>query len=332
MEKEELKLTREWDKTFSKSDKVGHEKVTFLNRYGITLAADMYIPKNAGGKLPAIAVCGPFGAVKEQCSGLYAQTMAERGYLTVAFDPSFTGESGGRVRYMASPDVNTEDFMAAVDFLSLCDGADPDRVGIIGICGWGGMALNTAALDTRIKATVAVTMYDMTRVNAKGYFDGEDSEEARYRKKEAMCAQRLEDLRNGEYKPGGGVVDPLPDDAPFFVKDYYDYYKTPRGYHPRSLNSNGGWNVIGCESFINQPILRYSNEIRSAVLIIHGEKAHSCYFSRDAYANMIKDSKYTSNKELMIIPDAVHTDLYDGGDKNAIPFDKIDGFMKEYLK
>ena len=332
MEKEELKLTREWDKTFSKSDKVGHEKVTFLNRYGITLAADMYIPKNAEGKLPAIAVCGPFGAVKEQCSGLYAQTMAERGYLTVAFDPSFTGESGGRVRYMASPDVNTEDFMAAVDFLSLCDGADPDRVGIIGICGWGGMALNTAALDTRIKATVAVTMYDMTRVNAKGYFDGEDSEEARYRKKEAMCAQRLEDLRNGEYKPGGGVVDPLPDDAPFFVKDYYDYYKTPRGYHPRSLNSNGGWNVIGCESFINQPILRYSNEIRSAVLIIHGEKAHSCYFSRDAYANMIKDSKYTSNKELMIIPDAVHTDLYDGGDKNAIPFDKIDSFMKEYLK
>ena len=332
MEKEELKLTREWDKTFSKSDKVGHEKVTFLNRYGITLAADMYIPKNAEGKLPAIAVCGPFGAVKEQCSGLYAQTMAERGYLTVAFDPSFTGESGGRVRYMASPDVNTEDFMAAVDFLSLCDGADPDRVGIIGICGWGGMALNTAALDTRIKATVAVTMYDMTRVNAKGYFDGEDSEEARYRKKEAMCAQRLEDLRNGEYKPGGGVVDPLPDDAPFFVKDYYDYYKTPRGYHPRSLNSNGGWNVIGCESFINQPILQYSNEIRSAVLIIHGEKAHSCYFSRDAYANMIKDSKYTSNKELMIIPDAVHTDLYDGGDKNAIPFDKIDGFMKEYLK
>ena len=332
MEKEELKLTREWDKTFSKSDKVGHEKVTFLNRYGITLAADMYIPKNAEGKLPAIAVCGPFGAVKEQCSGLYAQTMAERGYLTVAFDPSFTGESGGRVRYMASPEINTEDFMAAVDFLSLCDGADPDRVGIIGICGWGGMALNTAALDTRIKATVAVTMYDMTRVNAKGYFDGEDSEEARYRKKEAMCAQRLEDLRNGEYKPGGGVVDPLPDDAPFFVKDYYDYYKTPRGYHPRSLNSNGGWNVIGCESFINQPILRYSNEIRSAVLIIHGEKAHSCYFSRDAYANMIEDSKYTSNKELMIIPDAVHTDLYDGGDKNAIPFDKIDSFMKEYLK
>ncbi len=332
MEKEELKLTREWDKTFSKSDKVGHEKVTFLNRYGITLAADMYIPKNAGGKLPAIAVCGPFGAVKEQCSGLYAQTMAERGYLTVAFDPSFTGESGGRVRYMASPDVNTEDFMAAVDFLSLCDGADPDRVGIIGICGWGGMALNTAALDTRIKATVAVTMYDMTRVNAKGYFDGEDSEEARYRKKEAMCAQRLEDLRNGEYKPGGGVVDPLPDDAPFFVKDYYDYYKTPRGYHPRSLNSNGGWNVIGCESFINQPILRYSNEIRSAVLIIHGEKAHSCYFSRDAYANMTEGGRYNGNKELMIIPGASHTDLYDGGKTGAIPFEKMEAFFKEYLR
>lgn len=222
--------------------------------------------------------------------------------------------------------------MAAVDFLSLCDQVDPDRIGIIGICGWGGMALNTTALDTRIKATVAVTMYDMTRVNAKGYFDSADSEEARYQMKAAMCAQRLEDLKNGEYKLGGGVVDPLPDDAPFFVKDYYDYYKTQRGYHPRSLNSNGGWNVIGCESFANQPILQYSNEIRSAVLIIHGEKAHSCYFSRDAYANMIKGSKYSANKELMIIPDAVHTDLYDGGGKNAIPFDKIDAFMKEHMK
>ena len=332
MIKEELKLTQEWDKTFPKGDKVDHSKVTFVNRYGITLVADLYVPKNAEGKLPAIAVSGPFGAVKEQCSGLYAQTMAERGYLTIAFDPSFTGESGGSVRYMASPDINTEDFMAAVDFLSLCDKVDPDRVGIIGICGWGGMALNTAALDTRIKATVAVTMYDMTRVNAKGYFDSADSEEARYQMKAAMCAQRLEDLKNGEYKLGGGVVDPLPDDAPFFVKDYYDYYKTPRGYHPRSLNSNGGWNVIGCESFVNQPILQYSNEIRSAVLIIHGEKAHSCYFSRDAYANMIKDSKYTENKELMIIPDTVHTDLYDGGNKNAIPFDKIDAFMKECMK
>ena len=332
MKKEELKLTAEWDKTFPKSDKVDHSKVTFVNRYGITLAADLYVPKNAEGKLPAIAVSGPFGAVKEQCSGLYAQTMAERGYLTIAFDPSFTGESGGNVRYMASPDINTEDFMAAVDFLSLCDKINPDRIGIIGICGWGGMALNTAALDTRIKATVAVTMYDMTRVNANGYFDSEDSEEERYQKKVAMCAQRLEDLKNGEYKLGGGVIDPLPDDAPFFVKDYYDYYKTPRGYHPRSLNSNGGWNVIGCESFINQPILKYSNEILSAVLVIHGEKAHSCYFSRDAYANMIKDSKYTANKELMIIPDTVHTDLYDGGSKNAIPFDKIDVFMKEYMK
>ena len=330
--KEKLNLTTEWDKTFPKSDKVEHSKVTFVNRYGITLAADLYVPKNAKGKLPAIAVSGPFGAVKEQCSGLYAQTMAERGYVTIAFDPSFTGESGGNVRYMASPDINTEDFMAAVDFLSLCDRVDPDRIGIIGICGWGGMAINTAALDTRVKATVAVTMYDMTRVNANGYFDSEDSEEARYQKKAAMCAQRLEDLKGGDYKLGGGVIDPLPDDAPFFVKDYYDYYKTPRGYHPRSLNSNGGWNVIGCESFINQPILKYSNEIRSAVLIIHGEKAHSCYFSRDAYANIIKDSKYAANKELMIIPDTVHTDLYDGGNKNAIPFDKIDEFMKEYLK
>ena len=331
MIKEELKLTAEWDKTFPKSKKVDQSKVTFVNRYGITLAADMYVPKNAEDKLPAIAVCGPFGAVKEQCSGLYAQTMATRGYLTIAFDPSFTGESGGNVRYMASPDINTEDFMAAVDFLSLCDKADPDRIGIIGICGWGGMALNTAALDTRIKATVAVTMYDMTRVNAKGYFDSADSEEARYQMKAAMCAQRLEDLKNGEYKLGGGVVDPLPEDAPFFVKDYYDYYKTPRGYHPRSLNSNGGWNVIGCESFVNQPILQYSNEIRSAVLIVHGEKAHSCYFSRDAYANMVKDSKYVANKELMIIPDAVHTDLYDGGNKNVIPFDKINEFMKKYM-
>ena len=233
---------------------------------------------------------------------------------------------------MASPDINTEDFMAAVDFLSMCDRVDPDRIGIIGICGWGGMALNTAALDTRIKATVASTMYDMSRVNAKGYFDSADSEEARYQAKAAMCAQRLEDLKNGEYKLGGGVVDPLPEDAPFFVKDYYDYYKTGRGYHARSLNSNGGWNVIGCESFINQPILQYSGEIRSAVLIIHGEKAHSCYFSRDAYANMIKDSKYTDNKELMIIPDAVHTDLYDGGGKKAIPFDKLESFFVQYLQ
>ena len=330
MNTETLNLTAEWDKTFAKSDKVDHEKVTFVNRYGITLAGDLYTPKNAEGKLPAIAVCGPFGAVKEQSSGLYAQTMAEKGYLTLAFDPSFTGESGGQPRYMASPDINTEDFMAAVDFLSLNEKADPERIGIIGICGWGGMALNTAALDTRVKATVSSTMYDMTRVNAKGYFDSEDSEEARYEKKKAMNAQRLEDYKNGSYKLGGGVVDPLPEDAPFFVKDYYDYYKTPRGYHKRSLNSNGGWNVIGCESFMNQPILKYTNEIRNAVLIIHGEKAHSCYFSKDAYADMIRDSRYTENKELMIIPGAVHTDLYDRVD--IIPFEKIDSFFQENLK
>ena len=332
IKKEELILTQAWDKTFPKSEKVDHCKVTFVNRYGITLASDLYIPKNAEGKRPAIAVCGPFGAVKEQCSGLYAQTRAERGFLTLAFDPSFTGESGGNVRYMASPDINTEDFMAAVDFLSLCDKVDPARIGIIGICGWGGMALNTAALDTRVKATVASTMYDMTRVNAKGYFDSEDSEEARYQKKSAMCAQRLADLKAGEYTLGGGVVDPLPDDAPYFVKDYYDYYKTPRGYHPRSLNSNGGWNVIGCESFINQPILQYSNEIRSAVLVMHGDAAHSCYFGKDAYANMVKDSKYTDNKELLIIPGASHTDLYDGGGKNAIPSDKLASFFTKYLQ
>ncbi len=330
--KEELKLTQEWDKTFEKSEKVDHSKVTFVNRYGITLAADMYVPKNAEGKLPAIAVCGPFGAVKEQCSGLYAQTMAERGFLTIAFDPSFTGESGGNVRYMASPDINTEDFMAAVDFLSLNDRVDPERIGIIGICGWGGMALNTAALDTRIKATVASTMYDMTRVRAKGYFDAEDNEEARYQKRAAMCAQRLEDLKNGEYKLGGGVVDPLPEDAPYFVKDYYDYYKTDRGYHARSLNSNGGWNVIGCESFMNQPILKYTNEIRSAVMVMHGDKAHSFYFGKDAYADMIKDSKYTDNKEFLAIEGASHTDLYDGGNKNAIPFEKLADFFNEYLR
>ena len=331
MKTAELVLTQEWDKTFPKSDRVDHSKVTFINRYGITLAADMYVPKNAEGKLPAIAVSGPFGAVKEQCSGLYAQTMAERGFLTIAFDPSFTGESGGQPRYMASPDINTEDFMAAVDFLSLHDKVDPDRIGIIGICGWGGMAINTAALDTRIKATVASTMYDMSRVNAKGYFDSGDNEEARYKLKAAINAQRLEDYKNGSYKRAGGVIDPLPEDAPFFVKDYHDYYKTDRGYHPRSLNSNDGWNVVGCQSFINQPILQYANEIRSAVLIIHGEKAHSCYFSKDAYEYMTKDSKFADNKELIIIPDAVHTDLYDGGGKNAIPFEKLEEFFREYL-
>ena len=332
MKEEMLTLTQEWDKTFPKSDNVSHRKVTFHNRYGITLAADMYTPENADGKLPAIAVCGPFGAVKEQCSGLYAQTLAERGFLTIAFDPSFTGESGGQPRYMASPDINTEDFMAAVDFLSVQDNIDPDRIGILGICGWGGMAVNTAALDTRIKAAVASTMYDMTRVNANGYFDSEDSEEKRYEKKAALNAQRIADYKAGEYTLGGGVIDPLPEDAPYFVKDYHSYYKTERGYHPRSLNSNGGWNVIGCMSFMNQPILKYSSEIRSAVMIMHGDKAHSFYFGKDAFENMTKDSKYTDNKEFLVIEGASHTDLYDGGDKNAIPFDKLADFYNKYLK
>ena len=323
---EVLNLEQKWDKTFPQSDKVEHSKVTFVNRYGITLAADLYVPKGAKGKLPAIAVCGPFGAVKEQASGLYAQIMAERGFLTIAFDPSFTGESGGSPRYMASPDINTEDFMAAVDFLSVQENVDPEKIGIIGICGWGGLALNAAALDTRIKATVASTMYDMTRVNAKGYFDAEDSEEARYNKKTALNAQRVEDFKRGSYALGGGVVDPLPEDAPYFVRDYYDYYKTARGYHPRSLNSNCGWNVTGCMSFMNQPILKYSNEIRSAVLIVHGDRAHSCYFSKDAYANIVRGSKYAQNKELLLIPGAVHTDLYDN--LNIIPFDKFERFFR----
>ena len=327
---EELKLTQEWDKTFAKSDKVEHSKVTFHNRYGITLAADVYKPRGADEELAAIAVCGPFGAVKEQASGLYAQTMAERGFLTMAFDPSFTGESGGAPRYTASPASNTEDFPAAVDYLSCREDADAERVGIIGICGWGGMALNAAALDTRIKATVASTMYDMTRVNANGYFDAEDSEAARYEKKKALNAQRIEDYKNGSYALGGGVVDPLPEDAPFYVKDYHDYYKTTRGYHARSLNSNGGWNVTGTMSFMNQPILRYSNEIRSAVLIMHGERAHSCYFSRDAYAAMMEGNPVPENKELLIIPGAVHTDLYDRPD--VIPFDKLESFFRENLK
>lgn len=327
MKTEELKLVAEWDKTFPKSDKVDHKKVTFINRYGITLAADMYTPKNAEGELPAIAVSGPFGAVKEQCSGLYAQTMAERGYLTIAFDPSFTGESGGQPRYMASPDINTEDFMAAVDFLSVQDNVDAEKIGIIGICGWGGMALNTAALDTRIKATIASTMYDMTRVNANGYFDSEDSEEARFAKKQAMNALRTEEYKKGEYSRAGGCLPlPVPEDAPFFVKDYSEYYKG-RCYHARSLNSNEGWNSLGCQSFMNQPILTYSNEIRSAVLIMHGDKAHSYYFGKDAYEAMIKDSKYTENKELLTIPGAVHTDLYDN--LKVIPFDKMQQFLKE---
>lgn len=327
---EKLNLVQEWDKTFPKSEKVNHRKVTFHNRYGITLVADLYEPKDTIGKLPAIAVCGPFGAVKEQASGLYAQEMAERGFLTIAFDPSYTGESTGTPRYVASPDINTEDFQAAVDFLSVQDNVDSEKIGIIGICGWGGLALNTAALDTRIKATVTSTMYDMSRINANGYFDAQDSEEDRYNSRVALNTQRTEDYKTGTYKRAGGVVEPLPEDAPFFVKDYYDYYKTKRGYHKRSLNSNDGWNVTGTMSFMNMPILQYTNEIRNAVLIIHGEKAHSCYMSKDAYKNMTENSKYTDNKELMIIPNAVHTDLYDR--KDIIPFDKIEEFFKTYLK
>lgn len=320
-----LKLTDKWDKTFPQSEKVNHSKAIFHNRYGITLAGDLYEPKDAEGNLPAIAVCGPFGAVKEQASGLYAQKMAERGFIALAFDPSFTGESGGEPRFMASPDINTEDFQAAVDFLSVKDNVDSEKIGIIGICGWGGMALNAAALDTRIKASVISTMYDMSRVNANGYFDSADSPEARYEMKKALNEQRTEDYRNGSYELGGGVVDPLPDDAPFFVKDYYAYYKTSRGYHPRSLNSNGGWNKIGCMSFINQPILCYSAEIQSAVLVIHGEKAHSLYFGKDAFQKLRGD-----NKELLIIPGAVHTDLYDN--LEVIPFDKMETFFRTYLK
>lgn len=321
---ENMNLTSEWDKTFPKSDKVNHSKATFTNRYGVTLAADVYVPKNAEGKLPAIAVSGPFGAVKEQAAGLYAQTMAERGFLTIAFDPSFTGESGGEPRYVASPDINTEDFSASVDYLSTRSDVDAERIGIIGICGWGGMALNAAAIDTRIKATVASTMYDMTRVNARGYFDAMDAD-ARYELRKQLNAQRTEDARNGSYALGGGVVDPLPEDAPQFVKDYYDYYKTSRGYHIRSLNSNGGWNKTSALSFINMPILAYSDEIRNAVLVVHGEKAHSRYFSEDAFKQLKGD-----NKELMIIPGASHTDLYDRTE--IIPFDKMGDFFQSNLK
>ena len=316
--------------SFPLRDTVTREKVYFHNRYGIELCGDLYLPKNRDGKLAAVAVSGPFGAVKEQCSGLYAEELASRGFAALAFDPSFTGESGGAVRNVASPDINTEDFSAAVDFLSTRDFVDPEQVGILGICGWGGMALNAAAMDTRIKATVTATMYDMTRVNAKGYFDAADSADARYETKKTLNAQRTEDYQNGTYARAGGVVDPLPEDAPFFVKDYYDYYKTERGYTERSLNSNDGWNVTSSLSFLNMPILRYSSEIRSAVLMIHGDKAHSCYFSRDAYADMVKDSPYAGNKELLLIPGAVHTDLYD--QKDVIPFDKIQQFFREYLK
>ena len=324
MMEEKLNLAQEWDKVFPQSDKVNHSKVVFHNRYGLTLAADLYEPKNAEGKLAAIAVCGPFGAVKEQASGLYAQKLAERGFLTIAFDPSFTGESGGQPRYVASPDINTEDFCAAVDYLSTREDVDAGRIGILGICGWGGMALNAAGIDTRIKATVASTMYDMSRVTANGYFDAMDAG-GRYELRQQLNAQRTEDYRNGTYALAGGVADTLPADAPQFVKDYHAYYKTPRGYHKRSLNSNGGWNKTSALSFLNMPILAYSDEIRSAVLVVHGEKAHSRYFSEDAFKKL-----KGSNKELLIVPGASHTDLYDNFEK--IPFDKIESFYRTYLK
>ena len=319
-----MNLAQEWDKVFPQSDKVNHSKVVFHNRYGITLAADLYVPKNAEGKLAAIAVCGPFGAVKEQASGLYAQELAERGFLTIAFDPSFTGESGGQPRYVASPDINTEDFCAAVDYLSTREDVDAGRIGILGICGWGGMALNAAGIDTRIKATVASTMYDMSRVTVNGYFDAMDAG-GRYELRQQLNAQRTEDYRNGTYALAGGVADTLPADAPQFVKDYHAYYKTLRGYHKRSLNSNGGWNKTSALSFLNMPILAYSDEIRSAVLVVHGEKAHSRYFSEDAFKKL-----KGSNKELLIVPGASHTDLYDNFEK--IPFDKIESFYRTYLK
>ncbi len=320
----------EWDKTFPKSDKVEHKKVTFKNHFGITLVADMYIPKNVERKLPALAVSGPYGAVKEQCSGLYAQEMAERGFLTIAFDPSFTGESSGSPRYMTSYDFNVEDFQSAVDYLISLDNVDSEKVGIIGICGWGGMALQTACIDTRIKATIVSTMYDMSRVAGNGYFDEQDNEEARYNQRVNLNNQRNEDYKTGEYKLAGGVIDPLPEDVPEFLKDYHAYYKTERGYHKRSLNSNGGWVIQTNTSMMNVRLFHYSNEIRSAVMIVHGENAHSCYMGKDAYANMIKDNKYTDNKELVIVPNATHCDLYDQKDK--IPFDKIEKFLKDNLK
>ena len=322
---ENLNITQEWDKTFKNSDKVNHKKITFHNKYGITLVADEYTPKEINKKLPAIAISGPFGAVKEQASGLYAQTLAEKGYLTIAFDPSYTGESLGTPRYMASPDINTEDFQAAIDYLSTHDKVDKDKIAILGICGWGGLALNTACIDTRIKATITSTMYNMSRVNANGYFDQNNDEEKRFKLKQTLNNQRTEDYKNNSYKRAGGVVDPLPEDAPKFVKDYHEYYKTPRGYHKRSLNSNEGWNIIGCMSYINQPILTYSNEIKSAVLMTHGENAHSRYFTEDEYKKL-----KGNNKELLIIKDAVHTDLYDNLEK--IPFKEIDEFLKKYMK
>ena len=320
-----LTLTQEWDKTFPQNEAVDHCKVTFHNRFGIELTADLYKPKGAQGPFAAVAVSGPFGAVKEQCSGLYAQELAARGFLTVAFDPSYTGESGGTPRYVASPDINTEDFSAAVDFLSVRDDVDPERIGILGICGWGGMALNAAAVDTRIRATVASTMYDMSRVNANGYFDADDSAEARNALRKTLAAQRTEDFRNGFPKPGGGVPDELPADAPQFFKDYHAYYKTPRGYHKRSLNSNQGRNATEAIPFINFPLMSRADEIENAVLIIHGEKAHSRYFGEDAFKKLKGD-----NKELMIIPGASHTDLYDN--LAVIPFDKMETFFKLNLQ
>lgn len=322
MKTENLSLVQEWDKTFPQSEKVNHSKVTFRNRYGITLAADVYIPKNVSGQLPAIAVSGPFGAVKEQVSGLYAQKSAENGFLTIAFDPSYTGESGGEPRYIASPDINTEDFSAAVDYLLCRDDVNPETVGILGICGWGGIAIQAAINDPRIKATVASTMYDMTRVNANGYFDSENSAAQRNAKRAALCAQRTEDYRNGSYKLGGGVVDPLPDDAPQFVKDYYDYYKTARGYHKRSLNSNGGFNATSPLPFLNFKFFEYADELENAVMIVHGDKAHSFYFGKDAFALLKGD-----NKEFVVVPDASHTDLYDRMD--IIPFGRIVEFFNK---
>ena len=326
---EELNLVQEWDKVFPKSEKVNHRKVTFKNHFGITLVADMYEPKQYEGLLPAIAVSGPYGAVKEQSSGLYAQEMAERGFLTIAFDPSFTGESSGAPRYMTSYDFNVEDFQSAVDYLIGLENVDSEKIAIIGICGWGGMALQTACIDTRIKATVCSTMYDMSRVAGNGYNDAQDNEEARYNQRVALNTQRNNDYKTGEYALAGGVIDPLPEDAPQFIKDYYAYYKTPRGYHKRSLNSNGGWAVQTHTSMMNVRLFHYSNEIRNAVMIVHGEKAHSCYMGKDAYNEMIKDSKYTDNKELVIVPNASHCDLYD--DKEKIPFDRIEEFIRKNI-
>ena len=327
--KENLNITNEWDKVFPLSEKVNHKKVTFTNHFGITLVADLYEPKEYEGKLPALAVSGPYGAVKEQSSGLYAQEMAERGFLTIAFDPSFTGESGGNPRYMTSYDINVEDFQSAVDYLISLDNVDSEKIGIIGICGWGGMALQTACIDTRIKATIVSTMYDMSRVAGNGYFDAQDNEEARYQTRVSLNNQRNEDYKTGEYALAGGVIDPLPDDAPEFLRGYHAYYKTPRGYHKRSLNSNGGWAIQTNTSMMNVRLFHYANEIRSAVMIVHGEDAHSFYMGSDAYKNMIKDSKYTDNKEFVPVPGATHTDLYDQKDK--IPFEKIEQFLRDNL-